>query len=116
MTEKINITTQASINQELIGSENIEDALMKIISCKHVRLTIDFDKDTNKVNIEIIKPNEPTRKMSILPGDSINFKHEFLIDITRTIRCDHPFPINIEYNGEKYLLHRTKNDKLLLTK
>lgn len=116
MTEKIDITTSASINKDLVGPEKIEEALMQISACKHVRLTVDFDKETNKVNIEIIRPNEPTKKRTLLPGDSLNFKHEFNVDMTRVVRGDHPFPINIEYKGEKYLLNRTKNDKLLLMK
>ena len=116
MTKKIDITTSASINKDIVGPEKIEEALMQISACKHVRLTVDFDKETGNVNIEIIRSNEPTKKRTLLPGDSLNFKHEFNIDMTRVVRGDHPFPINIKYKGEKYLLNRTKNDKLLLTK
>ena len=112
------IYTNSSINTNLIGKECIDNTIMQIEACKDVKISISFQPDGEGVVIEILKPDGDPKKQNIVlsKGDSLNITHAFNVELTRTVWDDHPFPIALEFKGEKYLLNKTKNDKLLLTK
>lgn len=115
-TEKVDIVTKSSMNKGFILPEQLNTALMQIEACRHVKIHVSFNPDDNKVYVNILHPDECIKEIVMIPGDVFEFDHEFSVDITNTVRKDHIFPLSLKFKGEKYLLNRTKNNKLLLTK
>ena len=52
------------------------------------------------------------------PGkaSSITIRHRFRVEMSHVITEMHPFPISISFKGQEYLLKKTAQGKLILTK
>ena len=115
--KKVSLETAASASENLIGENNLADAEMQIKACKASRIIFTYpEKPGDFMEVTVIRPDEPDKRLKMVPGDSFDFKHTFNLKITRAITSDHPFPIEFTFMGEVYKLNKTKNNKLLLTK
>lgn len=82
-----------------------------------VRINIDYPKDDpeHKVTVEMEREGK-TMVHTLRPGDTYTLDHCVDITATKDITKNHVFPITFKMDGQKYILNRTKQNKLILTK
>ena len=82
---------------------------------KKVNLKVSAREDGKAIDV-VLEHNGEVSPYTLQPGDEFNLTHDIKIEGTLDVRPDHVFPRELKYRGETYLLNKTKNDKLILTK
>lgn len=80
-----------------------------------VTIRIDYPKNEHKVVVEMEREGKIITH-TLYPGDAYTLDHNAIITATKDITKDHVFPIIFKMDGQKYILNRTKQNKLILTK
>jgi len=87
------------------------------ISGKQKAVALQITTWENKPGADVvIEHNGLSKEYNLFPGDDFIFSHDIKIEGTMNMEVNHAFPIKLTYRGETYLLNKTKNDKLILTK
>jgi hypothetical protein len=102
-----------------ISSDIFDDRVMTIEGYHDFAVRFTYPKDYGNnipIVVEMLEDNQVKETKSVLPGDTYTAKHTFKAKFTKDITKDHAFPITFKMDGQKYILNRTKQNKLILTK
>jgi stalled ribosome rescue protein Dom34 len=101
-----------------ISSDIFDDRVMIIEGYHDFVVQFTYPEGCDKsipIVVEMLEDNQVASKV-VLPGDTYTAKHTFKAKFTKDITKDHAFPITFKMDGQKYILNRTKQNKLILTK
>lgn len=110
---------QAEKTHVEISSDIFNDKMLTIKGCYKTTLRLTYpEKQYEGTTMEVIveKQGQETRTKTLTPGDTFTYVHEFKAEIVKDITKNHVFPITFKMDGQKYILNRTKQNKLILTK
>lgn len=85
------------------------------VSVSEKKAVVRIQMHLGKAFLEIESNGKTTHK-ELVQGDVYEMVHTVKVDFTSAVEDDHAFPVQIGHGGDKYVLNKTKNGKLILTK
>jgi hypothetical protein len=113
-------STKVSISRALLGMfGGGKGDKLKAQALKGVRVDMEVSRspsDYALLDICFTMPDGRKQHESMKAGDTFSFAHYFEFSESEEVNSEQVFPVTLEYKGQKYILQKTKQGKLILTK